>query len=139
MMPCEKLSMFVKHLLQNCKSKKKKKKSTPWQNNNPIHVSFRPTVRLPDVRLDDPDNNDTNQESASVGENEESHQKSEDSQPPPQFKIMRRSEGSSPSSRNSNAEDASKESRKNMTFEERKTAYEEARARIFQNLETGKQ
>lgn len=49
---------------------------------------------------------------------------------------MRRSAGSSPSSRNSSAEDASKEARKNMTFEERKTAYEEARARIFQNLET---
>lgn len=94
----------------------------------------RPTVRLPDVRLDDIDNNDNN-ESAGGDNDDSSNSKSEDTQPPPQFKIMRRSEGSGPSSRNSNAEDASKESRKNMTFEERKTAYEEARARIFQNLE----
>lgn len=51
---------------------------------------------------------------------------------------MRRSAGSgSPSMRSNsnNSEDQSKLDRKNMTYEERKTAYEEARARIFQNLE----
>lgn len=51
---------------------------------------------------------------------------------------MRRSAGSnSPSSRNSpsTGEDSFKADRKNMTLEERRTAYEEARARIFQDLE----
>lgn len=49
---------------------------------------------------------------------------------------MRRSAGSSPNSRNASesAENSKEINRKNMTFEERKTAYEEARARIFQNL-----
>lgn len=56
----------------------------------------------------------------------------------PQFKIMRRepgSSGSSPRSANNanDSEEQAKLDRKNMTYEERKTAYEEARARIFQS------
>jgi hypothetical protein len=58
-------------------------------------------------------------------------------EPPPQFKIMRRSAGSSPSNSNNSKDNKDDpQSRKNMTFEERKSAYEEARARIFQNLES---
>ncbi|KAG0736621.1 hypothetical protein G6F57_001756 [Rhizopus arrhizus] len=63
----------------------------------------------------------------------------------PQFKIMRRSTGpGSTSSRSSSSagEDKSKNGtadRKNMTLEERQTAYEKARARIFQDLEKKQQ
>lgn len=90
---------------------------------------------MQDVRLEDTNNNDS-----ATGENRESNDNSQgeenatNSQPAPQFKIMRRSAASSPS-RSSSNDDSSKEARKNMTLEERKTAYEEARARIFQNLE----
>ncbi|KAG2211163.1 hypothetical protein INT47_006282 [Mucor saturninus] len=110
-------------------------------------ITELPKVRLPDVRLDEHDETEslssataTTTAATASSQNGDPHATEESShkneETPPQFKIMRRSEGSSPSSRNSNTEDASKESRKNMTFEERKTAYEEARARIFQNLET---
>lgn len=107
-----------------------------------LHFLPRPTVRLQDVRLDDinndlsnGDNNESNTNNNNSGQSGEDNASTLAAQPTPQFKIMRRSAGSSPSSRNSNADDSSKEGRKNMTFEERKTAYEEARARIFQDLE----
>lgn len=105
-------------------------------------ITELPTVRLQDVRLDDinndasnRENNDSNSSNSNSGQQGEDSNSSSTAQPTPQFKIMRRSAGSSPSSRNATTEDASKETRKNMTFEERKTAYEEARARIFQDLE----
>ncbi|KAI8091372.1 single-stranded nucleic acid binding R3H [Gilbertella persicaria] len=79
-----------------------------------------PSVRLPDIT------------------DEQVSTKPITNDPPPQFKIMRRSAGSSsPSSRASSTtnEEQAKLDRKNMTLEERKTAYEEARARIFQDLD----
>ncbi|CAO3664356.1 unnamed protein product [Rhizopus stolonifer] len=89
-------------------------------------ITELPTVRLQNVNLS--------------GETEEKPQST--SMPVRQFKIMRRSDGASnSSSRSSGDEDQTKNGvidRKNMTLEERKSAYEEARARIFQSLE-GKQ
>jgi hypothetical protein len=67
----------------------------------------------------------------------EEPKKEEQETTPPQFKIMRRSAGSSPNSRNSGQDQ--KADRKNLTLEERKTAYEEARARIFQDMGQKKQ
>lgn len=124
--------MFARHLLQNCKfcEKKKKKKITERIYN--IYKSCRPTVRLPDIQLDKIESNDDNNDDNSSN----STSNTTNNDPPPQFKIMRRSAGSSsPSSRASGNDDQSKTDRKNMTYEERKTAYEEARARIFQNME----
>ena len=58
----------------------------------------------------------------------------EDTQSTPKFKIMRRE---SPNSQNGSRRGSpnSTVDRKNMTYEERKAAYEEARARIFKDLE----
>ncbi|KAF1801185.1 single-stranded nucleic acid binding R3H [Mucor lusitanicus] len=91
-----------------------------------------PSVRLPDIQLDKSESNDDNDDNSSNS----TSNAAASNDPPPQFKIMRRSAGSSsPSSRTSTNDDQSKTDRKNMTYEERKTAYEEARARIFQNME----
>lgn len=88
-------------------------------------------MRLPDIDTDTKTEDNTDASSTSATGNNSI----------PQFKIMRREPGSSGSSprsatnlnANNNADEQAKADRKNMTYEERKTAYEEARARIFQN------
>lgn len=116
--------MFVKQTLLNCKY-------LILYLTASINCLFtRPEVRL--LNID-------------VSEKTEEQQAQPTPMPAPQFKIMRRSAGSgsiSPRSASSAGEDQSKNNaidRKNMTLEERKTAYEEARARIFQGLEENKQ
>ncbi|KAI8364860.1 single-stranded nucleic acid binding R3H [Choanephora cucurbitarum] len=110
-------------------------KLAPYYKLNHYHNAMRKGVyvckttitELPSIRLLDIDTNP-----------ETEADKPNANDPQPQFKIMRRSAGSnSPSSRNSSntGEDSFKADRKNMTLEERRTAYEEARARIFQDLE----
>ncbi|KAG0750062.1 hypothetical protein G6F16_001784 [Rhizopus arrhizus] len=100
-----------------------------------VYVCKTDITELPEIRLLNID----------VSEKTEEQQTQPAPMPAPQFKIMRRSAGSgsiSPRSASSAGEDQSKNNaidRKNMTLEERKTAYEEARARIFQGLEENKQ
>ncbi|CEP11177.1 hypothetical protein [Parasitella parasitica] len=95
-------------------------------------ITALPSVRLPDIQQDKNESIDNDDDSSS--NNTLNTIRNNDS--PPQFKIMRRStEPSYLLSSASKNEDQSKTVRKNMTLEERKTAYEEARARIFQDME----
>ncbi|CEI91258.1 hypothetical protein RMCBS344292_05555 [Rhizopus microsporus] len=116
-------------------------KLAPYYKLNHFHDAMRKGVyvcktfitELPAVRLLDISNGNSEPEKEQTSQG-----------PAPQFKIMRRTTGSgsvSPRSPLSAGEEQAKNmiDRKNMTLEERKTAYEEARARIFQDLEEKQQ
>ncbi|CAO3664616.1 unnamed protein product [Rhizopus microsporus] len=116
-------------------------KLAPYYKLNHFHDAMRKGVyvcktfitELPAVRLLDISNSNSEPEKEQTSQG-----------PAPQFKIMRRTTGSgsvSPRSPLSAGEEQAKNmiDRKNMTLEERKTAYEEARARIFQDLEEKQQ
>ncbi|KAI7898599.1 single-stranded nucleic acid binding R3H [Cokeromyces recurvatus] len=97
-----------------------------------------PSIRLPDIQLENYNKNENIESSINedISNNSNNNNNNNLTDAPPQFKIMRRSaESSSPASRSSNSDDQPKADRKILTYEERKTAYEEARARIFQGLE----
>ncbi|KAG1458396.1 hypothetical protein G6F56_006405 [Rhizopus delemar] len=106
-------------------------KLAPYYKLNHFHDGMRKGVyvcktditALPEIRL------------LNIDVSEKTEEPLQNPTPPPQFKIMRRSTGSGSVSPRSTDDSKNNTERKNMTLEERKTAYEEARARIFQGVE----
>ncbi|KAI9274178.1 single-stranded nucleic acid binding R3H [Sporodiniella umbellata] len=88
-----------------------------------VYVCKTDSTQMPETRLTNVDISEKTEESPSNPTIQ------------PQFKIMRRSTGSGSVSPRSTEDSKNNTERKNMTLEERKTAYEEARARIFQGIE----
>ncbi|KAI8968390.1 single-stranded nucleic acid binding R3H [Mycotypha africana] len=114
------------------------------------NLTEMPSVRLQDVQLKDETTGDNYGENTGTstpngdGSDTNTSTNTNSRNQSPQFKIMRRETGTnSPRTSLSNVDSGSesvnndnkpKLDRKNMTYEERQAAYEEARARIFQDL-----